>query len=43
MAIPIRNQVLEVIRQKVDEISKIDPKLESKNGLRLRNLLYLYE
>jgi len=37
------SDLLEVIRQKVDEISKIDPKLESKNGLRLRNLLYLYE
>ena len=35
------SDLLEVIRQKVDEISKIDPKLESKNGLRLRNLLYL--
>ena len=37
------NDLLEDVRKKVDLLSLYDPKLTSKHGLNLRNLLYLFE
>ena len=37
------SDLLEEVRIDVDEISQKDPKLLSNRGIKLRNLLYLFE
>ena len=37
------NDLLEDVRKKISEISKIDPILKTKNGENLKTLLYLFE